>query len=195
MKSIPLVLASTSPYRKEVLSRLQVPFATFAPNIDETPRPEESPHALVQRLAEEKARAAAEAHPAALIIGSDQMSVIDGEILGKPHTHDRAVAQLRKASGRQVDFVTGLCLYHSAEDRARTLVDSYGVVFRTLSDAFIEQYLRKEQPYHCAGSFKSEGLGIVLLKKMVGTDPTTVIGLPLIRLIELLEAENFPILP
>jgi len=191
---LPLVLASTSPYRQQLLRRLQVPFTTFSPQIDESALPGEAPEALVRRLAEHKARAAISAYPKALLIGSDQVAVIDGQILGKPHTHERAKQQLRSASGRQVNFVTALCLLNSANGNLQCAVECYGVQFRSLSEAQIEAYLRKEPSYHCAGSFQSEGLGIALLEQMIGPDPNTLIGLPMIRLVHMLEAENFPIL-
>lgn len=187
---LPLVLASTSPFRRSVLERLRLPFATYAPNVDETPLAGESPSALVLRLAEMKAKAAAVAHPAALIIGSDQVSVIDNDILGKPGTHERAVEQLGRASGKQVDFLTGLCLFNTQSGAVQTDIVRFGVTFRALSATQIENYLRMDEPYNCAGSFKSEGLGIALLDRMVGSDPTSVIGLPLIRLVRMLEAEG-----
>ncbi len=186
----PLILASTSPYRRAVLQRLRLDFSTFAPEVDESPRPGEIPANLVVRLAEDKARAARAAYPEALIIGSDQVAVLGDTVLGKPGTHERAVEQLSMASGRQVDFLTGLCLYNARADQAHLDVVRFSVVFRQLSPEQIENYLRRDQPYNCAGSFKSEGLGIVLLERMVGSDPTAVIGLPLIRLTRMLEAEG-----
>jgi septum formation protein len=188
-----LVLASTSPYRREVLSRLHLPFETFAPNVDETPLPGETPSALVVRLAEAKARAAQSAYPDALVIGSDQVAVIGERILGKPGNHQQAVEQLSQASGRQVDFLTGLCLLNTQSGAIQTDMVHFGVLFRQLSARQIENYLRQDKPYNCAGSFKSEGLGIVLLERMVGSDPTAVIGLPLIRLVRMLEADGFHI--
>lgn len=185
-----LVLASTSPFRKEVLSRLHLPFETFAPNVDETPQSHEPPQNLVTRLAEMKARAARKAYPQALIIGSDQVAVIGDQILGKPGNHDRAVEQLSEASGQRVDFLTGLCLYNSITETRQTDMVVFSVVFRQLTRAQIENYLAIDQPYNCSGSFKSEGLGIALLERMEGSDPTTVIGLPLIRLIRMLEKEG-----
>lgn len=183
----PLVLASTSIYRTELLSRLGLPFITAAPDVDETPQADEPPPALVRRLAEDKARAVAAYHPKALIIGSDQVATVAGHVLGKPGTHERAAAQLQLASGRRLEFVTGLCLLDAASGRAQVDVVSFGVRFRTLSEQQIENYLRREQPYHCAGSFKSEGLGIALCEGFEGDDPTALIGLPLIRLVRLLE--------
>lgn len=189
-----LVLASTSVYRKELLARLGLPFTTAAPEVDETPLPDETPPQLVRRLAELKARAVAARYPGALIIGSDQVAVIDGQILGKPGNHERAVAQLRLASGKRLDFLTGLCLFNAASSSLQVEVVSFGVVFRRLSDQQIENYLRREQPYHCAGSFKSEALGVALCERFDGEDPSALIGLPLIRLIRMLEQENVSVI-
>jgi septum formation protein len=184
-----LVLASTSPYRKTVLSRLNLPFETFAPNVDETPLPDELPAMLVQRLSEAKARSAQVIYPNALIIGSDQVAVLDEQILNKPLTHDKAIQQLQASSGKQVDFLTGLCLLNTKTGHAQVDIVRFSVLFRQLTTSQIENYLRLDQPYHCAGSFKSESLGIVLLDRMIGSDPNSVIGLPLIRLVQMLEAE------
>lgn len=189
-----LVLASTSPYRKALLEKLGIPFVTGSPDIDETPEPGEQPQALVIRLAREKALALASAHPDSLIIGSDQVCVLDGEITGKPHHYDAAFAQLRKASGQCITFYTGLCLYNSATGQDHTLCEPYFVHFRTLDDDEIRAYLLTETPYQCAGSFKSEGLGIALFKKLQGDDPNTLVGLPLIRLTQLLiQAGSHPL--
>ena len=185
-----LVLGSTSPFRKEILNKLGMPFETAAPDIDESPLENETPEQLVLRLAEQKARAVASAYPNNLIIGSDQVAVIDGEILGKPHTHERAVEQLLNASGKTVRFHTGLCLYNSATDIAQCEAVPFDVVFRELTTSQIENYLQKEKPYNCAGSFKSEALGITLFEKLLGDDPNTLIGLPLIRLVSRLEKED-----
>lgn len=190
----PLVLASTSPFRRELLERLGLPFTTYAPKIDESSQPGETAPALVTRLAQAKARAAAQAHPAALIIGSDQVAVLDGVFLGKPGGHAQAVTQLQQASGRSVTFYTGLCLFDSASDDCRTAVEPFQVQFRSLTTAMIEAYLRREQPYHCAGSFKSEGLGIALFERLTGDDPTSLIGLPLIRLVRMLETAGVAVL-
>lgn len=171
-----------------------MPFETTSPDVDETALPNESPQALVQRLAEQKARAVADRFPDALIIGSDQVAVLDGEIIGKPGDHADAVRQLRNASGRTVRFLTGLCLFNAASGTARSEVVPFEVTFRQLSGAQIERYLKHEKPYNCAGSFRSEALGIALFEKMRGDDPNTLIGLPLIRLISLLENEGFSIL-
>jgi len=189
-----LVLASTSPFRKEILQKLGMPFETAAPDIDESPVEGESPQQLVQRLAEQKAYAVAEDFPDALIIGSDQVAVVDGEILGKPGTHEHAVEQLSNASGKAVHFYTGLCLYNSGTARGQSEVVPFDVVFRDLTTEQIENYLRREQPYNCAGSFKSEALGITLFEKLLGDDPNTLIGLPLIRLVRMLENEAVAVL-
>lgn len=190
----PLILASTSPFRRELLQRLGLPFDTAAPDADETPLAGESPEALVARLAEAKARVVARQFPDALIIGSDQVAMLDGNILGKPGDHAKAVQQLRAASGRQVDFLTGLCLLNSRSGRCQVRVEPFSVVFRALSDAQIEHYLRHDTPYQCAGSFKSEGLGIALFERMQGNDPNALIGLPLITLTELLRNEGVDVL-
>lgn len=189
-----LILASTSPYRRKLLNRLGLVFKAVAPDADESRYADEAPEALVRRLAEAKARAVAGRYPDALIIGSDQVAVIDGEILGKPGTHDAAVAQLRRLSGHKVTFLTGLCLLNSATGRVQLDMIPFYVAFRTLSDGMIERYLEREQPYNCAGSFKSEGLGIVLFERLEGDDPTALIGLPLIRLSRMLEAEGLSVL-
>ncbi len=186
----PLVLASTSPFRKQLLEKLKLKFLTDAPDIDESHQEGETPEQLVARLAEEKAKVVAERHPNSLIIGSDQVAINGGEILGKPGNHDKAVAQLKAASGKKVTFLTGLCLYNSATGNSQVEVVPFCVVFRELTEAQIENYLRAEQPYNCAGSFKSEALGIALFERLEGEDPNTLIGLPLIRLIRMLEAEG-----
>ena len=185
-----IVLASTSPFRRELLSRLCIPFETAAPDVDETSLPGETPEQLVVRLSEAKARAVSEQFPESLIIGSDQVAVLDGQIIGKPLTHDNAVKQLKRASGKRVAFLTGLCLYNTQTERVQLDVIPYFVVFRNLSDRQIENYLQKETPYNCAGSFKSEGLGISLFNRMEGDDPNALIGLPLIRLIHMLDSEG-----
>jgi MAF protein len=183
-----LVLASTSPFRRELLERLRLPFETGAPSVDEAPREGEPPRALVQRLAEAKARAVGPRFPNALIIGSDQVACINGEVLGKPGSRERAIGQLRRASGQDVSFETGLCLYDAVSDRAQVCCESYRVRFRRLTDAEIAGYVDLEQPLNCAGSFKSEGLGVALFERMDGADPTSLIGLPLIRLLSLLRS-------
>ena len=189
-----LILASTSPFRRELLARLGLPFAVRAPEVDETRQPGEEAPALVARLAEWKAQAIARQEPAALVIGSDQAAVLAGEIVGKPGDHERAVAQLRRASGRTVTFYTGLCLLDSASNQRQVTVEVFQVAFRQLTAEMIEGYLRREQPYQCAGSFKSEGLGIALFERLEGDDPTSLIGLPLIRLTRMLEAAGVAVL-
>jgi septum formation protein len=182
---LPLVLASTSPFRRELLQRLGLPFETAVPDVDETPMPGETPQALVQRLAELKARAVGFTR-GGLIIGSDQVASTGADILGKPGTHEKAAAQLAFLSGKRVSFYTGLCLLNSASGELQLDMVPYHVQFRALTGTQIEHYLRAEQPYNCAGSFKSEGLGITLFERMEGDDPTALIGLPLIRLTSML---------
>jgi MAF protein len=185
-----LVLASTSPFRRELLARLGLSFETDAPDADETRREDESAEQMVLRLAQLKARAVAPRHPSALIIGSDQCAVLDDRILGKPGTHERAIEQLRELSGRQVVFLTGLCLLNTATGGEQTDTIPFTVVFRELTADQIERYLVAERPYGCAGSFKSEGLGIALFERLLGEDPTALIGLPLIRLVDMLSREG-----
>ncbi|MCC1497696.1 nucleoside triphosphate pyrophosphatase [Alcanivorax sp. 1008] len=187
----PLVLASSSPFRRELLGRLGLQFLCDSPDIDESRQPGEPAEELVQRLALEKARAVAARHPAALIIGSDQVAVLeDGSIVGKPGSADRAVEQLRQASGSSVTFLTGLCLYNSASDQYQLCCEPFKVHFRQLSSEAINSYINKEQPLNCAGSFKSEGLGITLFRRLEGDDPNALIGLPLIRLTDMLAGEG-----
>jgi MAF protein len=181
-----LVLGSSSPFRATLLGKLNLPFITVSPDIDESPQQKETPTALVERLAQQKAMAIAADHSHALIIGSDQVAVINGNILGKPGTHDKALEQLKLASGKTVRFVTGLALYDARRDKMQSLVEPFDVTFRTLTDNEIEAYLLTEQPYQCAGSFKSEGLGICLFDKLSGDDPNSLVGLPLIQLTRLL---------
>lgn len=182
-----LVLASSSPYRRELLNRLRQPFEWAAPSIDEARRPDESAEALVRRLAREKAQALAGRFASHLIIGSDQVAVLDGRILGKPHDYQRAHAQLSAASGRSVSFLTGLALLDSRDGSCQVDCVPYTVHFRTLSAEQIERYLKAEEPYDCAGSFKAEGLGISLFRSTEGADVNSLIGLPLIRLVEMLD--------
>ena len=189
-----LVLASTSPYRRELLERLGMPFDTTSPNVDETVNDGETPEQLVKRLAESKARSVADSHQDALIIGSDQVAVLNNHILGKPGNHETAVQQLTNASGKKVLFLTGLCLLNTTTDNAQTSIDKFSVEFRELTASQIENYLQREKPYDCAGSFKSEGLGISLFKKMEGDDPSALIGLPMITLINMLSAEGVDVL-
>ena len=189
-----LVLGSTSRYRRELMQRLCIPFDVAAPDVDETPQDHESPHDLACRLALAKARAVAALHPDAVVIGSDQVADLDGEPLGKPGTHERAVAQLRRMRGRTVVFQTAVAVVCQDTGFAQTDLAAVRVVFRNLSDAEIETYLRTEQPYDCAGSAKSEGLGIALLESIDNDDPTALVGLPLIRTCRMLRAAGLPIL-
>ncbi len=183
-----LILASTSPYRRELLQRLRLPFDTVAPEVDESPLPGELPAALCERLSLAKARAVAGLHPDALVIGSDQVAACDGEPVGKPHTHERAVAQLLRMSGRAITFHTGLALVRSRDGFEQVVRAPVKVVFRTLSRDEIETYLRLERPYDCAGSAKCETLGIGLLDAIRSDDPTALVGLPLIATCRLLRA-------
>jgi len=189
-----LILASTSPFRKSILEKLGLPFSTEAPDVDEQHLDGESATELVTRLSAAKANTIAKNHPKALIIGSDQVALLDGKILGKPGNHENAVKQLENASGKAVTFYTGLCLINSATNNTQTICEIFKVYFRQLSSQQIENYLQKEQPYNCAGSFKSEAYGIALFDKLEGDDPNTLIGLPLIKLIQLLGNEGI-ILP
>ncbi|MCW5611198.1 MAG: septum formation inhibitor Maf [Rubrivivax sp.] len=182
----PLVLASTSRYRRELLERLRLPFEVVSPQVDETPAPGEAPAALAQRLALAKAQAVAATRPDAVVIGSDQVADLDGRPIGKPGTHERAVEQLRSLSGRCAVFQTAVAVVRGDRGFARTLLAPVTVQFRTLADAEIERYLRAEQPYDCAGSAKSETLGIALLERITSDDPTALVGLPLIRTCALL---------
>lgn len=187
MMAATLILASTSRYRKALLEKLGLPFQCAAPDVDETPQPQESAQALVARLAHAKAGAIAAQHDHGLIIGSDQVCVCDGHILGKPGTVENAVAQLMAAQGKSVTFYTGLCVVDAASGRAEQWVEPFTVHFRTLDEAAIRRYVEAELPLDCAGSFKCEGMGVVLFKALEGRDPNALIGLPLIALIELLE--------
>lgn len=184
----PLILGSTSPYRRELLGRLRLPFETAAPYVDEHPLPGETPATLARRLARAKAEAVAQRHPQAIVIGSDQVADLDGTPLGKPGTHARAVAQLRAMRGRTVVFQTALAVVCHATGYAAEDLAAVEVRFRALSDGEIERYLQAERPYDCAGSAKSEGLGIALLDAIVSDDPTALVGLPLIRTARLLRA-------
>jgi len=185
-----LILASSSPYRRELLTRLGQPFEVVVPGADETPLAGEAPPDLVRRLARLKAETVARAHPGSLVIGSDQVAVHDGHTVGKPGSHARAVEQLRAASGKPVTLYTGLALVDADSGRVQTDVVPYQVVFRPLTESMIEGYLRRDQPYNCAGSVRAESLGIVLLERFEGEDPNALIGLPLIRLVRMLEAEG-----
>jgi len=189
-----LVLASTSPFRKQLLEKLHVDFSTANPQVNEDELPGETAIELVERLAIAKAQAVAKDFPSSLIIGSDQVCLNRDQILGKPGNFENAFAQLKAASGQHVTFYTGLALVNSKTNQVQSLVETYDVYFRELSDEMIANYLNKEQPYNCAGSFKSEGFGISLFSRFEGKDPNSLIGLPLISLIELLENEGFLIL-
>ncbi|MGA7594969.1 MAG: Maf family nucleotide pyrophosphatase [Gallionella sp.] len=190
MNSQLLVLASSSVYRNELLKRLNLPFETIAPDVDETPLPQESARATSVRLAQVKARAVSGKYPDALIIGSDQVALLEGNQIGKPHTHDNAVKQLRAMRGKTTHFYTALTLLNSRTGHMQTEVAENFVTLRQLSDEDIENYLIREQPYHCAGSAKTEGLGISLISRMAGDDPNALVGLPLILLVEMLQREN-----
>lgn len=183
----PLLLASSSPYRKALLERLGLPFETASPNVDETPEPHETAHDLAVRLASAKAQALAPAHPGHWIIGSDQVACLpDGTLLHKPGSHDQARQQLELSSGHCVLFITGLCLLDADSGRCQSTSEPYRVHFRQLSGAEIKAYLEREQPFNCAGSFKMEGLGITLFERLDGRDPNSLIGLPLIALNQML---------
>ena len=183
-----VVLGSTSRYRRELLQRLGLPFEVAAPEVDETPLLGETPAVIAQRLALAKARAVAERFPEAVVIGSDQVADLTGEPLGKPGTHERAVQQLRRMRGQTVIFQTALAVVCRASGFERQDIAPVRVVFRELDDGEIERYLRAEQPYDCAGSAKSEGLGIALLERIDSDDPTALVGLPLIRTCQMLRA-------
>ena len=185
-----LVLASTSPFRRELLARLQIPFETIAPQTDESALPGEAPSATALRLAEAKARAVVQRYPDALIIGSDQVAANGSERFGKPERRENAIAQLRLMRGKEVVFHTGLCLLNSATGRVQSSCVDTHVGFRDLGDAEIESYLNKEDALNCAGSAKSEGLGISLLSYLRGDDPNALIGLPLIALCDMLRTEG-----
>lgn len=186
----PIILASSSPYRRLLMDKLGLNYIWQAPNIDESPSKEETPEQLVMRLARQKALALAGKHPKSLIIGSDQIAVAHDQILGKPLNYTRAHAQLSAVSGQTVTFFTGLCLLNTTSGQNQLICETYNVFFRNLTSDQIDSYLRKEEPYDCAGSFKSEGLGISLFSKLEGRDPNTLIGLPLIALIEMLNKEG-----
>ncbi|HIM54344.1 MAG TPA: septum formation inhibitor Maf [Gammaproteobacteria bacterium] len=194
-----LILASSSPFRKELLTKLGLDFSTHAPDIDESRKDSETPEQLVYRLAEEKAAEVAKTQ-SGLIIASDQVATlgsgtqVDDKILTKPHTHENAIEQLQQSSGNTVTFVTSLTLLNTNTGNIQTVIENFKVIFRVLSAEQIDNYLKKEQPYNCAGSFKSEALGISLFERLEGNDPNTLIGLPLIQLIKMLEHEGIDIL-
>lgn len=187
MKNYQLVLASTSPYRQSLLQKLQIPFSCQAPDCDETPLDNESPQALVQRLAKKKAMSCANLPRHSLVIGSDQVCCFDAKILGKPHTEANAIAQLMDQAGKRVTFYTGLALYNTETQQCQVELDTFHVHFRPLTLEQATRYVKKDQPLNCAGSFKSEGLGIALFERLEGDDPNALVGLPLIRLQRMLE--------
>jgi septum formation protein len=182
-----LILASSSKPRQSLLQRLQIPFEISVPDVDETPLPNETPSQLVIRLAEKKARAVAEKFPDAIIIGADQVGVLNDQIQGKPHTYENAVNQLQQASGKRMRFFIGLCVMDARAHTHQIALEEFDVIYRKLTHTMIENYLQKEQPFECAGSCKAEGLGIALIQEFQGTDFTALIGLPLIRLVSMLE--------
>ena len=183
----PLILASTSTYRQGLLRKLGIPFRSLAPQTDETPLPGENAHQLVMRLAQAKAHAVAQSLDQGWVIGSDQVCVIDEQILGKPGSHERAVEQLRRLSGHAITFYTGLCLWDVASQQRQVIVEPFVVHFRELNDAQINSYLHQEHPYDCAGSFKSEALGVCLFERFEGRDPNTLVGLPLMALTDMFQ--------
>ena len=189
-----IILASTSPYRRQLLQRLHIAFRCLAPGVDESPLPGEGPDALARRLAGAKAQAIAADHPGAVVIGSDQVASVDGHIMGKPGTHEAAVMQFRASSGREVRFHTALAVLCLERGFEQFHVEPFSAHFRRLSDRSIEDYLLREQPYDCAGSFKCEGLGIALFEGLRGNDPTSLEGLPLIALTALLGRAGVAIL-
>ena len=194
MTSPQIVLASTSPFRRELLHKLGFAFQIADPGCDESPLAGETPEATALRLSEAKARAVAAHYPDALIIGSDQVAYLDGQIFGKPGSHEKAVAQLRTLRGRSAQFFTGVCLLNAKTGQARVRGVPTQVSFRDLSDEEMENYLQREKPYHSSGSAKAEGLGIAIIKKLDSDDPSAMIGLPLIALCDLLRAENFKVI-
>ncbi|MDR3478266.1 MAG: Maf family protein [Gammaproteobacteria bacterium] len=183
-----LILGSSSKPRQALLQRLQLPFEIAAPDVDETPLPNETPSELVYRLAEIKARAVALKYPDALIITADQVGVLDNQILGKPLTHKNAIKQLQQASGKRMQFFIGLCLLDARNQTQQIALETFDVLYRKLTPDQIQRYLKKEQPLECAGSCKAEGLGIALIEEFQGKDFSALIGLPLIRLVSMLEA-------
>ncbi len=189
-----LILASSSIYRRELLQRLQIPFNTVSPHIDEAILNGEKPQETALRLSQEKAKKVGAEYPHALIIGCDQVATLNGEQLDKPLNHNNATKQLRAMRGQEVTFHSALCLFNAETGNMQSKVVPYLVKFRKLTDDQIENYLTKEQPYHCAGSAKSEGLGVALIERMIGDDPNALIGLPLIRLITMLQNEGVNII-
>ncbi len=191
MQQTPVILASSSPFRQQLLQRLRFPFQVVSPDIDESALTEEGPVEFVQRMAEGKAEAIAKDYPEAIVIGSDQCAWLNGKILGKPGNHEKALQQLQNARGQEVVFYTGLSVQQLAKNFKQVDCIEFKVGFRNLSDEQLDHYLREEKPYNCAGSFKSEAYGISLFSHMSGDDPTALIGLPLIRLTSMLEQAGF----
>ncbi len=189
-----LILASSSTYRRELLKKLQIQFSSVSPHVDETAFENENPRETALRLSQDKARKVGIEYPHALIIGSDQVATLDGLQLGKPLNHQNATKQLQMMRGREVTFYSALCLFNAATGHMQSEVMPYLVRFRQLTDSQIENYLNKEKPYQCAGSAKSEGLGIALIERMLGEDPNALIGLPLIKLINMLENEGVSVI-
>ena len=189
-----LILASSSEFRRQLLQKLHIPFNSISPEIDETALDGEKPHQTALRLAQEKAQKIGAEYPHALVIGCDQVATLDGEQLGKPGNHNNATKQLQIMRGREVTFHSALCLYNATTGNMQAEVVPYLVRFRQLTDEQIESYLTKEQPYQCAGSAKSEGLGIALIERMIGEDPNALIGLPLIKLITMLQNEGVSVI-
>ena len=188
----PLILASTSPYRRELLQKLRLPFEVGAPQVDEAPLPQELPAQTATRLAQLKALALADRYPSHLIIGSDQVVNFKGQALGKPGSHDKALAQLLSFRGQCVTFHTALCVWDASRRQAHQALVDTQVYFRHWSDAQLDAYLRLEQPYDCAGSAKSEGLGVALIERMQGDDPNALMGLPLMALVSILRELHYP---
>ncbi|HDM8207661.1 Maf family protein [Vibrio campbellii] len=193
MKNYQLVLASTSPFRKQLLEKLAVPFTCLSPDCDETPLPNEPPLELVQRLAMGKATSCHTTQDS-LVIGSDQVCVIDGQIVGKPLNRENSIKQLLAQSGKTITFYTGLAVHNTATNHTEVGFDTFEVHFRDLTREKIERYVDREEPFYCAGSFKSEGMGICLFNKLVGKDPNTLVGLPLIDLIDMLQKQGLEVL-
>lgn len=194
MKETQLILASSSPFRRELLNKLQLSYECISPDIDETPLDNESPRELSLRLAIEKAKAVASNLSHGLVIGSDQVAEVDGQPLGKPKTRENAIKQLMSMSGKTVTFHTGMCLYNAETEKFQSCIEPFYVSFRDLTEAQAASYVDKEDVLNCAGSFKSEALGIALFNKLEGEDPNSLIGLPLIKLVRMLEAEGMNVL-
>ena len=188
-----LILASSSPYRKAQLERLALEFTCVAPDVDETALPAETADQLASRLAQQKATAVAQNHTDAWVIGSDQVACLDLQLIGKPGNREAAIAQLEASSGRQLDFFVGICLMHQGRQRQHVWTETYSVQFRALNKQQIERYVDTDKPFNCAGSFRSESLGVALFSRMWGEDPNTLVGLPLLRLIKKLNEEGFQI--